>query len=103
MHSVLCRVLLARWLFAASTLLCFKYAFSSTKSHPITTLINAKWAQTPLYMEIAEYLSDQNANVYWDFVEGLGGLETPINEIGTELSADSRKLRRTKFWSIFRN
>lgn len=35
-------------------------------------------------MEIAEYLSDQNANVYWDFVEGLGGLETPINEIETE-------------------
>ncbi|XP_055376689.1 UDP-glucose:glycoprotein glucosyltransferase [Condylostylus longicornis] len=56
----------------------------SLKTFPITTLINAKWKQTPIYLEIAEYLSDENPSYYWDFVERLGDLETSLANIDTD-------------------
>ena len=35
----------------------------------VTTLINAKWKETPLVLEAAEYLSDENPNYFWKFIE----------------------------------
>lgn len=55
----------------------------SSKSFPITTLINAKWKQTPLHLEIAEYLADENANLYWDFLKDITELETTLSSYGT--------------------
>lgn len=54
----------------------------SSKSFPITTLINAKWEQTPLHLEIAEYLADENPNLYWDFIKDITDLETPLSSYG---------------------
>lgn len=51
-------------------------------SFPITTLINAKWKQTPLHMEIAEYLADENKNLFWDFISDLTSLETHLSDYG---------------------
>ncbi|KAM7357519.1 UDP-glucose-glycoprotein glucosyltransferase [Cochliomyia hominivorax] len=55
----------------------------ASKSFPITTLINAKWEQTPLHLEIAEYLADENANLYWDFLKDITDLETPLSSYDT--------------------
>lgn len=54
----------------------------SSKSFPITTLINAKWEQTPLHLEIAEYLADENPNLFWDFIKDVTDLETPLSSYG---------------------
>ncbi|KYM95086.1 UDP-glucose:glycoprotein glucosyltransferase, partial [Cyphomyrmex costatus] len=35
----------------------------------VTTLINAKWKETPLVLEAAEYLSDENPSYFWKFIE----------------------------------
>ncbi|XP_001353481.3 UDP-glucose:glycoprotein glucosyltransferase [Drosophila pseudoobscura] len=56
----------------------------SSQSYPITTLINAKWTQTPLYLEIAEYLADEQAGLFWDYVRGVTKLDTALNEYDTE-------------------
>lgn len=56
----------------------------SSQSYPITTLINAKWTQTPLYLEIAEYLADEQAGLFWDYVSGVTKLDTVLNEYDTE-------------------
>lgn len=54
----------------------------SSKSHPITTFLNAKWYDAPVSLEIAEYLFDENPSLYWDYVEVLHGLKTPLHKIG---------------------
>ncbi|XP_076281321.1 UDP-glucose-glycoprotein glucosyltransferase isoform X2 [Lasioglossum baleicum] len=35
----------------------------------VTTLIDAKWKETPLMLEAAEYLSDENPNYFWKLVD----------------------------------
>ncbi|XP_053979752.1 UDP-glucose:glycoprotein glucosyltransferase isoform X1 [Hylaeus volcanicus] len=35
----------------------------------VTTLIDAKWKETPLALEAAEYLSDENPTYFWKFVD----------------------------------
>ncbi|XP_076685306.1 UDP-glucose-glycoprotein glucosyltransferase isoform X3 [Andrena cerasifolii] len=35
----------------------------------VTTLIDAKWKETPLALEAAEYLNDENSNYFWKFVD----------------------------------
>uniref|UniRef100_A0A1B0G8K0 UDP-glucose:glycoprotein glucosyltransferase n=1 Tax=Glossina morsitans morsitans TaxID=37546 RepID=A0A1B0G8K0_GLOMM len=57
---------------------------SKSKSFPITTLINAKWNQTPLHLEIAEYLSDENRNLYWDFIDDVTKLDVALSDYVTE-------------------
>lgn len=37
----------------------------------VTTLINAKWKETPLVLEAAEYLSDENPTYFWKFVDAF--------------------------------
>lgn len=57
-------------------------AAESSQSYPITTLINAKWTQTPLYLEIAEYLADEQPGLFWDYVEAVTALQTALNDYG---------------------
>ncbi|XP_030573163.1 UDP-glucose:glycoprotein glucosyltransferase [Drosophila novamexicana] len=59
-------------------------AAESSQSYPITTLINAKWTQTPLYLEIAEYLADEQAGLFWDYVQAVTTLDTALNDYDTE-------------------
>ena len=56
----------------------------ASKSHPITTQLSAKWSVTPLHLEIAEYLADENANLFWDYVDLLIKMPQPINELETD-------------------
>lgn len=67
------------------TILIVSCSFCSihcSKSHPITTLLNAKWSITPVSLEVAEYLFDENPALFWDYVEALNHLETPLYKIG---------------------
>lgn len=54
----------------------------ASKSHPITTLLNAKWHTTPICLEISEFLFDENPNLYWDYVNALNALPEPLHELG---------------------
>lgn len=56
------------------------HQLNATKSHPITTLLNAKWKTTPVYLEIAEFLFDESPNFYWDYVKEL--VQLPISKYG---------------------
>lgn len=53
----------------------------ATKSFPVTTLLNAKWNVTPVYLEISEFLYDESPNLYWDYVNGLNSLPVPLYEL----------------------
>lgn len=35
----------------------------------VTTVIDAKWKETPLILEAAEYLNDENPSYFWKFVD----------------------------------
>nr|XP_012149315.1 PREDICTED: UDP-glucose:glycoprotein glucosyltransferase isoform X2 [Megachile rotundata] len=35
----------------------------------VTTVIDAKWRETPLILEAAEYLNDENPNYFWKFID----------------------------------
>jgi UDP-glucose:glycoprotein glucosyltransferase len=62
-------------------------SFSSTlgaKSHPITTLINAKWSVTPIQLEIAEYLSDSSNQKFWQFIDELANLKVSLDELESD-------------------
>ncbi|XP_043284000.1 UDP-glucose:glycoprotein glucosyltransferase isoform X2 [Venturia canescens] len=37
----------------------------------VTTQINAKWSETPIILEVAEYLNDENPNDFWKFVDDV--------------------------------
>jgi hypothetical protein len=56
---------------------------SSTKSHPITTIINAKYSITPIQLEISEYLSDENH--FWEYLDDFLNYKVPINELESDL------------------
>lgn len=60
---------------------------TASKSYPVTTLLNAKYNVTPVCLEIAEYLFDENPNLYWDYVDNLNQLKTPLYEIGKLMNA----------------
>lgn len=58
------------------------YASNASKSHPITTLITANMFRTPVTLEIAEYLFDESPTLYWDYIDKIYNLETPLYQIG---------------------
>lgn len=51
---------------------------SLSRSYPITTFLNAKWGMTPTYLEIAEFLHEDNPSNYWNFIENLKELTPTI-------------------------
>jgi len=55
---------------------------SKQKAKSVTTLIEAKWEVTPLVLEIAEYLRDENEHYLWEFVDGVSALHPPLADLG---------------------
>ena len=51
------------------------------KSKSVSTLLEAKWAVTPLVLEVAEYLADENVEYYWDFIDSICNLDPPLSDI----------------------
>lgn len=72
--------------------ICFNFFYllktslaqASTKSFPISTLLNAKFTVTPLQIEVALFLSEENANLYWEFIDGLSKLSPTIDQLPNE-------------------
>lgn len=54
----------------------------SKKSKSVTTLLEAKWEVTPLILEVAEYLADENIDFYWSFIDSICDLNPPLVELG---------------------
>lgn len=52
------------------------------KTKSVTTLLDAKWEVTPLILEIAEYLADENINYFWSYIDQITALTTAPVEIG---------------------
>lgn len=50
----------------------------------VTTLINAKWNETPIVLEISEYLNEKNPSYFWKFIDSVSNDNekngNPINE-----------------------
>lgn len=74
------------FVFVYTILIATTEVFTS-KSHPVTTLLNAKWHVTPVCLEIAEYLADESPNLFWDYVTELNSLKTPLYQIDTDAKA----------------
>lgn len=55
---------------------------NAAKSHPISTLINAKWNLTPVQLEIAEYLSDSSNQKYWLYIDELTKID--LDDLDTD-------------------
>lgn len=64
--------------------LCSFSISEAAKSHPITTLINAKWSVTPIQLEIAEYFSDISNQKFWIFVDELSNLQVTLDELESD-------------------
>jgi UDP-glucose:glycoprotein glucosyltransferase len=52
-------------------LLCSTQLGAEKINKYVTTLINAKWNETPLILEAAEYLSDENPSFFWKFIDAF--------------------------------
>ncbi|KAL0109124.1 hypothetical protein PUN28_014311 [Cardiocondyla obscurior] len=51
-------------------LICFSQLGADKKINKyVTTLIDAKWNETPLVLEAAEYLSDEYPSYFWKFID----------------------------------
>ncbi|CAG5096209.1 Similar to Uggt: UDP-glucose:glycoprotein glucosyltransferase (Drosophila melanogaster) [Cotesia congregata] len=60
------------WYFRIICLLLISSCISSAdKKHNkyVTTLIDGKWKDTPIVLEVSEYLNDENSNLFWSFVD----------------------------------
>ena len=51
----------------------------------VTTLIDAKWKDTPLVLEVAEYLNDENPNYFWRFVDEVCSRSSDFEKSGLYL------------------
>ncbi|KAF5304487.1 hypothetical protein FQA39_LY09683 [Lamprigera yunnana] len=54
---------------------------SKSKFKSVTTLLDAKWKVTPLVLEVAEYLADEDNDFYWSFIDSICNLNPPLNEL----------------------
>lgn len=62
--------------------ICYNAEGKTKKSKSVTTLLEAKWLATPLVLEIAEYLTDENVDYYWNFIDAISSLSPPLQSIG---------------------
>ncbi|CAL7942835.1 unnamed protein product [Xylocopa violacea] len=59
-------------LFFHIILLCTLYAEADKRVNKyVTTLIDAKWKETPLALEVAEYLNDESPSYFWKFIDAF--------------------------------
>uniref|UniRef100_A0A182RZF1 UDP-glucose:glycoprotein glucosyltransferase n=1 Tax=Anopheles funestus TaxID=62324 RepID=A0A182RZF1_ANOFN len=71
---------------AVAFLCLFGVAFvhGEQKSHPITTQLSAKWGITPVQLEIAEFIDEESANSFWDYVDLLNKVSGGLYHLETE-------------------
>ncbi|XP_055601750.1 UDP-glucose:glycoprotein glucosyltransferase [Uranotaenia lowii] len=57
---------------------------ANSKSHPVTTQLSAKWGMTPIQLEIAEFIEEENVNLFWDYVELLNKIPGSLYHYDTD-------------------
>ena len=77
-----------RYLFVILGLLQWRSTFTSAdtnkgKSKTVSTLLNAKWASSPIALEISEILNEEDSSYFWMFLESL-------NQNAERLSSSSK-------------
>lgn len=55
------------------------------KAKSVTTVLDAKWEQTPLVLEIAEYLAEESPDLFWQFIDGLSAMDVPLINLGKKI------------------
>ncbi|XP_050308475.1 UDP-glucose:glycoprotein glucosyltransferase isoform X2 [Anthonomus grandis grandis] len=60
---------------------CSQDSRAKHKGKSVTTLLDAKWEQTPLILEIAEFLADENTELYWNFIDNISKLSSTLSQI----------------------
>jgi UDP-glucose:glycoprotein glucosyltransferase len=73
------------FLFLLSTSVLLLPSECRKKAKFVTTLIDAKWHQTPLVLEISEFLAEENNNLFWSFVDDVANLEPAFSTLGNNL------------------
>ncbi|VVC95428.1 unnamed protein product [Leptidea sinapis] len=54
------------------------------KSKGVTTFVSAKWEATPIVLELAEYLSGENTDLFWSFVDKINSLKPSLHKLETD-------------------
>uniref|UniRef100_A0A6A7FWQ9 UDP-glucose:glycoprotein glucosyltransferase 1-like isoform X2 n=2 Tax=Hirondellea gigas TaxID=1518452 RepID=A0A6A7FWQ9_9CRUS len=57
---------------------------SGIKNKPVVMQLNAKWANTPLLLEAAEYMSEESPATYWTFVDHVSSWDTKQYALKTD-------------------
>lgn len=68
----------------------------ATKSHPITTFLDAKWNVTPIALEAAEFLADDSPSYYWKFIDELNSLRPALSRLDTDSKQYNTIIRLAK-------
>lgn len=72
----------------------FEAAAGESKSHPVTTQLSAKWGITPAELEIAEFIAEENVNLFWDYIDLLNKIPHGLYSIGMNLRISPRSLKK---------
>ncbi|XP_063224607.1 UDP-glucose:glycoprotein glucosyltransferase isoform X2 [Bacillus rossius redtenbacheri] len=54
------------------------------KVKSVTTLIDAKWEVTPITLEVAEYLADEDPDYLWSFMDLVSSMQPQLVELGSD-------------------
>ncbi|KAH7641055.1 UDP-glucose:glycoprotein glucosyltransferase 1 [Dermatophagoides farinae] len=60
-------LLLSKWSEQSTT----HSSSSSSSSKSVKILLQSKWSQTPMYLEVAEFLAEENPDFYWQYLDDL--------------------------------
>lgn len=52
------------------------------KGKSVTTVLDAKWEQSPLVLEVSEYLAEESPELFWQFVDNLAAMDIPLIDLG---------------------
>ncbi|KAK4879085.1 hypothetical protein RN001_007231 [Aquatica leii] len=80
-HMMYLYTLLLHTLFCA---LLISGVSSKSKAKSVTTLLDAKWKVSPLVLEAAEYLADENSDFYWSFIDSICSLSPALEELDSD-------------------
>jgi len=64
--------------------LCSQTSIAQKKKKPISTLLTAKWSNTPILLEAAEFLASENKEYLWSFITAIG----EVTEQGINMKTD---------------
>ncbi|XP_066258640.1 UDP-glucose:glycoprotein glucosyltransferase [Euwallacea similis] len=62
-------------------LLSLQCSIAKRKPKSVSTLLEAKWEQTPLALEVSEFLADENPEFFWNYLDSLSKISPSLKQI----------------------